>query len=361
MGPARVARQPSRRYAPRYRACTAHAQLMRGQFLKLFDFFMPSVAKKFEPEFDALVHLMIYRLSVYAKDATYGQGLLSLKYADARRLREDDASPLRTAMPIAASAATMGASAGLTKWQKVLYGLAYIGGKWAWTRVNDISSYWQWSEREENDPLKRLWRLKENLDKLYKFLTVLNTILFLRDGRFPFLIDRILRIRQVYSTGSLSRQVSYEFMNRQLLWHGFAEFLLFLLPLINLQKIKNVALRILYFTTSMQQQQREQRLQKQLHQKGQQLDPKAALEIQRQQRLRDFEGPCGICGESPIGTPSVVPCGHVYCYVCIASNCLADSGYRCLRCNAPVDNKFERFVPPSPPASPSSSLARHVA
>ncbi len=36
-----------------------------------------------------------------------------------------------------------------------------------------------------------------------------------------------------------SPQVSYEFMNQQLVWHGFSEFLFFLLPLINIDRIRN--------------------------------------------------------------------------------------------------------------------------
>ena len=32
-------------------------------------------------------------------------------------------------------------------------------------------------------------------------------------------------------------QVSFEFMNQQLLWHGFSEFMLFLLPLIDFDRL----------------------------------------------------------------------------------------------------------------------------
>lgn len=39
--------------------------------------------------------------------------------------------------------------------------------------------------------------------------------------RFRTLIDRILGMRMVYAQKSLNRQVSFEFLNRQMVWHAF--------------------------------------------------------------------------------------------------------------------------------------------
>lgn len=40
-------------------------------------------------------------------------------------------------------------------------------------------------------------------------------------SRFRTLIDRILGMRMVYAQKSLNRQVSFEFLNRQMVWHAF--------------------------------------------------------------------------------------------------------------------------------------------
>lgn len=50
--------------------------------------------------------------------------------------------------------------------------------------------------------------------------------------RFRTLIDRILQMRLVYAKKSLNRQVSFEFLNRQLVWHAFTVSLVIMCELI---------------------------------------------------------------------------------------------------------------------------------
>ena len=40
--------------------------------------------------------------------------------------------------------------------------------------------------------------------------------------RYPSILDRILGIHPVFAQQQSIRQVSFEFMTRELLWHGFA-------------------------------------------------------------------------------------------------------------------------------------------
>jgi hypothetical protein len=53
---------------------------------------------------------------------------------------------------------------------------------------------------------------------------------------FRTLVERIISARLVYRQPSMSRLVSFEYLNRQLVWQELSEFLLFLLPLINITK-----------------------------------------------------------------------------------------------------------------------------
>lgn len=53
---------------------------------------------------------------------------------------------------------------------------------------------------------------------------------FLWDGKYPSLLMRALGLRLVPNAPHLSRMVSYEFMNRQLVWGVMTEFLMFAVP-----------------------------------------------------------------------------------------------------------------------------------
>ena len=51
-------------------------------------------------------------------------------------------------------------------------------------------------------------------------------------------LERLLGARLVYSKGTMARALSFEYLNRQLVWHELSELLLFLLPLLNVARIK---------------------------------------------------------------------------------------------------------------------------
>jgi peroxin-2 len=50
-------------------------------------------------------------------------------------------------------------------------------------------------------------------------------------------VERLIGARLVYRQPSMSRLVSFEYLNRQLVWQELSEFMLFLLPLINVSKV----------------------------------------------------------------------------------------------------------------------------
>ena len=52
------------------------------------------------------------------------------------------------------------------------------------------------------------------------------------------LLERILRMRLVYAQPAMTRALSFEYLNRQLVWHELSELLLFLLPLLNVGAVK---------------------------------------------------------------------------------------------------------------------------
>ncbi|RIB24723.1 hypothetical protein C2G38_2069311 [Gigaspora rosea] len=53
-------------------------------------------------------------------------------------------------------------------------------------------------------------------------------------------------MRFVYARQMTRRNANFEFMNQQLVWHPFTEFLLFLKPFINFRRLKNILKHVPY-------------------------------------------------------------------------------------------------------------------
>ncbi|XP_027053010.1 peroxisome biogenesis factor 2-like isoform X2 [Pocillopora damicornis] len=86
-----------------------------------------------------------------------------------------------------------------------------------------------------------------------------------------------------------------------------SEFVFFLLPLINIHKLKNLLVR--------------------------RFSSPASLDKQPSIKVACHE--CGICNEPPTA-PHQGLCGHVFCYYCIKANSLADSSFPCPLCGSPM-------------------------
>lgn len=151
-----------------------------------------------------------------------------------------------------------------------------------------------------------------------------------RFGRFRTLIDRVLGMRLVYAQKSQNRQVSFEFLNRQMVWHAFTEFLLFLVPLINVEKLKLKLTRMLlpksYLVSSKGYDQLPRNQCAVCH-------DSASTETDQMQVL-DFT----------VHNPYQTNCGHIYCYYCIQSKLsVFGDEWPCLRCGERVVSIVKRL------------------
>ena len=166
------------------------------------------------------------------------------------------------------------------------------------------------------------------------------------NGRYRTLLDRILRIRLAPPSSQLSREVSFEYLNRQLVWHAFTEFLLFLLPLVGISRWRRWLSRAWRKTKALV--------------KGNTGDED---DVSSQGELAFLpERTCAICyqDQNPTSTSEnevmaisgvsggvvgssqtditnpyeTIPCGCIYCFVCIAKKLEAEEGegWTCLRC-----------------------------
>ncbi|KAM3088573.1 peroxisome assembly protein (Peroxin-2) [Clarireedia jacksonii] len=206
-------------------------ELLKGQVGEGLKYFSPHILDDWSAEILLLLRAVIFKLSVWDHDATYGASLQNLRFTDARKSGPVLVSP--------------------SKWQKALYGLFTVGGKYAWTR-------WEYYLLGHDDgystpsPLmQRLSRLTTGLTNIHSTAAFASFLVFLVNGRYRTLLDRILRLRLAPPSSQISREVSFEYLNRQLVWHAFTEFLLFVLPLVGISRWRRILARAWRRTKSL--------------------------------------------------------------------------------------------------------------
>ncbi|TPX34314.1 hypothetical protein SmJEL517_g03015 [Synchytrium microbalum] len=205
--------------------------MVQEGFWRIFTHFGDHWKEMYQPEVSVILQYLMSHLSIYATGASYGSQLQNLKYRnESRHFGKYESAML---------------DAPLTTTQKALHAILHIGAPYAWIRVNRYATLQEWSEMPSNSWQHQVWKYLQVAENVYKVVTTVNFLVFLYDGRYRSVIDRILSMRLVYTRREMARQVSFEFMNRQLVWHAFTEFLLYLVPLINLSSLKNTILRTL--------------------------------------------------------------------------------------------------------------------
>ncbi|KAH3818170.1 hypothetical protein DPMN_119766 [Dreissena polymorpha] len=217
-------------------------------------------------------------------ESTLGQAMLSLKYRNER-------------FPAATSPDW------ISRRQKILYACLLIGCPWLRDRSHDLVRLLRLDKWRDNVQQVIKW-----VETGFKLATLANFLVFLRQGSYMSVLERLLGIRSVFPQQQGMRQVTFEYMTRELLWHGFSEFLFFILPLVNFQKVKNFVL--------------------------QKILPSASKSALSHNAPRDFTS-CAVCGDWPIRAQEI-GCHHVFCYFCIHSNYKADPGFACPLCSQKI-------------------------
>ncbi|GMH17684.1 hypothetical protein Nepgr_019525 [Nepenthes gracilis] len=291
--------------------------MLKEQLVKVFSLMKPGMLFQYEPELDAFLEFLIWRFSIWVDKPTPGNALMNLRYRDERRIQARGKA--RTGLE----------GPGLTVGQKIWYCIATVGGQYIWARLQSFSAFRRWGDSERRSLAQRAWNFLQRLEGFYKAASFGNLLVFLYTGRYRSLIERALRARLVYGSPNMNRSVSFEYMNRQLVWNEFSEMLLLLLPLLNSPSIKSL------------------------------LWPFSKDESSH---LAVDETVCPICKASPTIPFIALPCHHRYCYYCLRTRCSAAPSFRCAKCSEPVTamQRQVRFVGDPPPSLyPSSSSLFH--
>ncbi|KKK18813.1 hypothetical protein P175DRAFT_0437860 [Aspergillus ochraceoroseus IBT 24754] len=297
--------------------------LLKGQVGDAMKYFGPHLREDWSHEIQLVLRSILFKLSIWDHDASYGAALQSLKYIDSRSKGPVHSTPTRV--------------------QKSLYGLLTVGGRYAWNKWEDWLIGQEGGYEEPSPEVRTLSRITSFLSTTHSVAAFISFLVFLVNGRYRTLVDRILRMRLTPPSAQASREVSFEYLNRQLVWHAFTEFLLFLLPLVGISRWRRWISRVWRKTISA------------IRSTSDEDEPN-----EKQGELAFLpERTCAICyKESSAGSTTenevmassggiigsaqtdvtnpyeTVPCGCIYCFVCIVQKLEGEEGegWICLRC-----------------------------
>ncbi|KAK9371312.1 Pex12 amino terminal region-domain-containing protein [Lipomyces kononenkoae] len=275
--------------------------------------FIQSQAKEhYTTELQLLLKALIWKFTVWDNSATYG-GLL-------QNLRIVDASP---------GLLRKGALRGPSRLKMLTLGIFTVLGDYAWRKLIEYMAVRAW---DENPMLwkRQLYTIAQRLDSLYSIMDLLNFTAFLFEGKYPTLLYRLFRMRLLSSSRSLSREVNFEFLNRQLVWSEFTNFLLFVLPIIHIPRLKKKFNKLISSSSSTPK--------KSVGQLSSLPERICAICYNQDSATASSTADpafLGVGSDNVIVNPYMaVECGHIYCYVCLVTQIEEQEGegWRCLRC-----------------------------
>ncbi|XP_066905033.1 peroxisome biogenesis factor 2 isoform X2 [Halyomorpha halys] len=182
-------------------------------------------------------------------------------------------------------------------WKLRTLGLLTIGGPYIKERIFNLSG--------SNQSLRRVNSLMDGVETLIKILNIFTIVNFLRKGGSPSFLEYILNLIPVSTVPTSKRNVGYAYMTRELIWHGFIELLVIIIPLINYSKLKRKVTKMIRGSVSTEP---------------------SSLNC-----TFSTNSKCVLCGEPPI-LPHQMGCSHTFCFYCLATNRELDSSFECPEC-----------------------------
>ena len=247
--------------------------VLQEQLVAVFKVLPSTRLLQFKPELRAALKALLWWYSVRSSGQTFGQAMLDIQYSK-------DATCITT----------------LSFRHKLALLLLSVGVEWLRERFHFLVGLVSRSPTP-----RRVELILGYLTAAINSLSLFNFTVFLLRGCYPTLSERLCGLLVAPSNPQAPRNLSYDYMNREILWHGFSEFLFFILPHFNVFALRNWLHRVALSPSSSQ---------------------------------TDYSM-CVFCEKAPT-MPSVTQCGHVYCHYCLQANCMADSHFSCCVCGQSV-------------------------
>lgn len=305
-------------------------ELLRAQVGEGLKYLGTNIRDDWSQEILLALRAILFKLSIWDHNASYGAVLQDLRYTDARHH-----GPLLIAP---------------SRWQKACYGLLTVGGKYCWTKWEEWLSDQEGGYEAPSRNVQLLSRLSSLASTIHSGAAFTSFLVFLVNGRYRTLLDRILRMRLAPPSNQTSREVSFEYLNRQLVWHAFTEFLLFLLPLVGISRWRRWLSRAWKRTRRLIQKNIED--EEGIESAGalaflpertcaicyQDQNPTSTSENEIMAIMGASGGVVGSAQTDVTNPYETIPCGCIYCFVCIATRLEAEEGegWTCLRCGTHV-------------------------
>lgn len=326
---------------PAFRVGQVDAELLDEELLELLKtqigdalkYYGPHLRDEWSQEILLALRAVLFKLSIWDNDASYGASLQNLKYTDARKSGTALANP--------------------TRWQKGFYGLFTVIGRYGWDKWEGWLADQEGGYTAPTARVQMLSRLTTFASTTHSTAAFASFLVFLVDGRYRTLTDRVIRLKLASPVNQVNREVSFEYLNRQLVWHAFTEFLLFLLPLVGitrwrkwLDRVWKKAKSAVKSSAQNEEDTAENIKSGVLHFLPERTCPICYEDQNPASTEAELLGANASAGGGVIGsaTTDVVnpyensPCGCIYCFVCIATRLEGEegSGWTCLRCGEVV-------------------------
>eukprot|EP01012_Entosiphon_sulcatum_P066036 TRINITY_DN95094_c0_g1_i1.p1 TRINITY_DN95094_c0_g1~~TRINITY_DN95094_c0_g1_i1.p1 ORF type:complete len:303 (+),score=40.67 TRINITY_DN95094_c0_g1_i1:27-911(+) len=244
------------------------------------------ITARFAPEIEALVGTILLSCSRLLGEhpASYGERLHNLAARDESLVGEDNGA-------LIVSLATR-----VSRRKGLYFVAALVLWRYVHARLQRASVEHGWEELPPETPRKRLWLFLTALEPYIKLATFVNFVIFLFNGKYRSLFERIVALRLVYGKpGSFPRFVNFEFMNRNIVWQALADFCAFLSKYINFSRF-----------------------------------------WRRRRITAPGQAGCSVCGAQPIAVECRSDCGHPFCYFCIAAQLRLNPHFRCPACRLQI-------------------------
>ena len=302
--------------------------LLKGQVGEGLKYFGAHLQDEWSQEIILALRAVLFKLSIWDNDASYGASLQNLRYADARSSLATQTRPSRV--------------------QKGMYGFLTVFGRYGWDRWETWLADQEGGYTTPSENVERMSRITSWLSATHSIAAFTSFLVFLVNGRYRTLTDRLLRLRLVSPSNQIGREVSFEYLNRQLVWHAFTEFLLFILPLVGISRWRRWLSRVWKKAKNMVRSQTEEEDDAEKPKNGplsflpertcaicyQDQNPGSTSEAEILGANTGAGGVIGSAATDIVNPYETIPCGCIYCFVCIATKIEGEegNGWSCLRC-----------------------------
>lgn len=231
---------------------------------------------RFEPELNAIIQYIIWKLSTKKNGRTTAQEMFSTEYV------------------------ALGQN--MSSRQRDILGFTTILLPWVKGRFLNLKNILTRNTQFDIDLFDNSYVY---IETILKILALLNFVIFLRYGKRASILQRLLSLDHVFKDKAVPRYIDYAYMQKELVWDSIVHTLVCIIPYVNFRKLKNNWANFNRWVLNQ---------------------PVACP----RNRLV-----CQVCIQKATN-PYAANCEHIFCYYCVQANLLSDSNYACPTCGITI-------------------------